>query len=274
MSARAAAPATGPSYEESLPLTVVVLTLNEAEHIQACLASVRHLRPVAVLVLDSGSTDATVELATAAGATVMQHPFAGYANQRNVALAAITTEWVYFVDADERVTTVQAGEITARLPTPGVAGYWTPRQNIICGHLMRGGGWWPDRQLRLFRRAAGSYDTTRQVHEIVRLDGRAEQLAAPLIHYNYATWREVLAKQHVYTRRAVADAYAAGLHPRARTYLMQPLRAWWRRFITLHGYRDGLVGLALAVILAAYELRYCIWLGRAWRANGPPAWST
>lgn len=249
----------------SLPLTVVVLTLNEARHIGACLEAARVLRPAALLVLDSGSADGTAEIAAAAGARVVVRPFDGYAAQRNAALDLVDTEWVYFVDADERVTPVQAAEIAARLPAEAVAGYWTPRDNRIRGHSMRGGGWWPDEQLRLFRRAAGRYDPARQVHEVVILDGPAGHLRAPLIHHNYDDWRQVLAKQRRYTARAVRDALAADLPIRPRNYLLQPPRAFRRRYLTLHGYRDGWLGLWLALVLAYYELLFYIWLGRARR---------
>jgi hypothetical protein len=136
---------------------------------------------------------------------------------------------------------------------------------------MRGGGWWPDEQLRLFRRTAGHYDPRRQVHELVQLDGPAGRLAAPLIHHNYATWRQVLRKQHAYTRRAVGDALAAGQAVTPQNYVLQPARTFWRRFVRLRGYRDGWVGLALAVVLAAYELLFYLWLARARRQAGRDA---
>jgi hypothetical protein len=257
----------GAAPSAPLPLTVVVLTLNEARHIAACLQAARQLRPADLLVLDSGSTDATVALAAAAGARVASRRFDGYASQRNAALALVETEWVYFIDADERVTAAQAAEIAARLPAEAVAGYWVPRDNRICGHPMRGGGWWPDEQLRLFRRAAGRYDPARQVHELVLLDGPAGHLRSPLIHYNYDDWRQVLAKQRRYTARAVREALAAGVTVRPRNYLLQPLRAFHRRYLALHGYRDGWLGLWLALLLAYYELLFYVWLGRARRGR-------
>jgi hypothetical protein len=268
-----AAPATS-DRSPLLPLTVVVLTLNEARHIRACLAAAGLLEPAALLVVDSGSQDATVAAATAAGARVVTRPFDGYANQRNAALELVTTEWVYFVDADERVTPAQAAEIRARLPVEGRAGYWVPRDNRICGRSVRGGGWWPDAQLRLFRLAAGRYDPARQVHELVVLDGPTGHLTAPLIHYNYESWRQVLAKQRHYTARAVRDALAAGRVVRPRNYLLQPARAFWRRYLTLGGYRDGWLGLGLALVLAYYEFQFYVGLGRARRQRQrgePPA---
>jgi (heptosyl)LPS beta-1,4-glucosyltransferase len=255
--------------EATLPLTVAVLTLDEERHIGACLAAAAALRPAEVLVLDSGSRDATARLAAAAGARVVTRPFDGYASQRNAALALVATEWVYFVDADERVTPAQATEVRRRLASEELAGYHVPRDNRILGRSMRGGGWWPDYQLRLFRVAAGRYDASRQVHELVRLDGPVGYLDMPLIHYNYDTWRQVLAKQRRYTARAVRDALAAGQTIRPRNYLLQPWRAFWRRYVIWAGYRDGWLGLRLALVLAAHELLFYVWLGRARRAARP-----
>jgi glycosyltransferase involved in cell wall biosynthesis len=252
-----------------LPLTIVVLLHDEVQHIHACLAAARALHPAEMLVLDDGSSDATAALAAAAGARVAHRPFDGFASQRNAALALVTTEWVYFVDADERVTPAQAAEVRARLPVEGLAGYWTPRDNRICGRTVRGGGWWPDEQLRLFRCAAGRYDPAREVHELVLLDGPAGHLAAPLIHYNYDDWRQVLAKQRRYTARAVRDALAAGHGVRPRNYLLQPLRAFRRRYLALGGYRDGWLGLWLALVMAYYEWLYYVWLGRTRRPSAP-----
>ncbi len=104
------------------------------------------------------------------------------------------------------------------------------------------------------------------MHELVILDGPAGHLVNPLIHYNYDDWRQVLAKQRQYTTLAVRDALAAGQPVRPRHYVLQPLRAFRRRYLTLAGYRDGWLGLWLALILAYYELLFYVWLGRARRA--------
>ena len=253
------------SEAAALPLTVVVLTLDEERHIRACLTAALALRPAALLVLDSGSRDVTVAEAAAVGARVVIRPFDGYASQRNAALELVETEWVYFVDADERVTPEQAAEIRHRLASEDLAGYWVPRDNRILGRSVRGGGWWPDTQLRLFRRMYGHYDTNRQVHEVVVLAGLSGSLTAPLIHYNYDNWRQVLAKQRRYTARAMRDALESGQRVRPQNYALQPARELRRRYLSLAGYRDGWLGLWLAFIMAYYDLLFYVWLGRAQR---------
>jgi len=232
-------------------ITVVVLTLNEERHLPECLQAARQVTPH-LLVLDSGSTDATVHIARSMGAQVHVRPFDTYPNQRNAALALVDTPWVLFVDADERVTPELAAEVQAAVRQPDHVGWWIPRRNIIVGKWIRGGGWYPDYQLRLMRPEKARYDPAQEVHEIVMLDGSAGYLQAPLIHYNYDSWQQFWEKQRRY---AVFDARVLarkGVYPRWYTHISMPVREFWRRFVTLKGYRDGGHGLRLAVYMAWY----------------------
>lgn len=235
-------------------VTAVVLTRNEASHIQACLASVAWAGQR--LVIDTDSEDGTTELARAAGATVVNRPFLNYADQRNTALALVETAWTLFVDADERIPPALADEIrrvvACDVPNAPV-GYWIPRHNYIFGHLTRGGGWWPDYQLRLMRTDRAHYDPQRAVHELVILDGPEGQLRQPLVHYNYANVTQFRAKQARYTDYDARILYEQGQRARPHNLILQPLREFRRRFVTLGGYRDGLHGLRMASLTAYYE---------------------
>jgi len=250
----------GPStMTEPLPITAVILTKNEARHLPGCLASVQGLVRH-VLVVDSGSTDGTVQLAQSTGAEVVERPFSDFASQRNAALQLVRDPWVLFLDADERITPVLAREIRLALQhvRDEVAGFWLARQNFFFGRWVRAGGWWPDYQLRLFRVGQGRYRPDQLVHEVVELHGHAQTLHAPLLHVNYETVGEFVAKQFAYARLDAQARLQAGYRPRLRTYLGQPARAFWRRFVQLRGYRDGLLGLFLAGTLATAEL--VVWL--------------
>lgn len=245
---------------ETGSLTVVILTLNEERHLPGCLASIASLR-TPVLVLDSGSIDATREIARVAGATVVQQPFVGYASQRQAALDLVRTRWTLFLDADERLTPELAAEISGVLgQVERYAGYWIPRANWFGTRLLRGGGWRPDRQLRLVRTERARMHPGREVHETIDLDGPAADLTYPLVHLNYDNLAEFRDKQRRYARiRAESDA-AGATPPPARRFIAAPVREFRRRFIQLQGYRDGSLGLALALILAWYELRYWGWI--------------
>jgi len=240
------------------PLTVIVLTLNEERDLPVCLASVAAL-PARLVVLDSGSTDRTVAIAREAGATVHTRPFTGYASQRNAALALAETPWVLFLDADERLTPAGAAEIAAIVDAPATAGgpvgHWLPRHNEFFGRRLRGGGWWPDPQLRLLRPERARYDEAREVHEVVLLDGPSGILREPLIHRNYDHWHEFTAKQRDYADRHARDLAARDVRTRPWTPLSMPVREFRRRFVTLGAWRDGALGLALSGAMAWYEGR-------------------
>jgi GT2 family glycosyltransferase len=251
---------------EPLPLSVIILTWNEERHLPGCLASLVGIARQ-VLVVDSGSTDRTVELARAAGAEVVQRPFAGFASQRNAALELASQPWILMLDADERVTPELAAEIRQAIAqaTGERAGFWVPRQNWMFGRWIRGGGWWPDQQLRLLRAGRARYQPEVEVHEVVELAGQAGWLAHPLVHLNYASYREFLRKQARYAHIRATTLVRQGRRPRRRTYLGQPAREFWRRFVTLRGYRDGPAGLVLALAMAWHELHTWFLVRQLWK---------
>lgn len=244
-----------------LPLAIIVLTLNEERHLRGCLASVTGLAE-RLLVIDSGSQDRTTEIARMSGADVVDRPFTGFASQRNAALDLVDQPWVLFLDADERVTPALRREIqeAIRQAPDDISGYWLPRRNWMFGRDLQGGGWWPDYQLRLLRRGRARYQASREVHEVVDLDGEAGRLTAPLRHLNYDSVTEFREKQLRYACLRVDVLQAEGQYPRKRTFIGQPVREFWRRFVSHDGYRDGMLGFFLATAMAWYELRSWLWL--------------
>ena len=242
-------------------LTAVILTLNEADNIQSCIESVNWADRV--VVLDSFSQDETAALAHAAGAEVLQSPFQNYAQQRNVALDTLATDWVFFVDADERGTPELATEIRVCLATRPETGWYVPRYNYIFGKLTRGAGWYPDYQLRLFKQGCVRYQ--RPVHEIAVVDGDVGYLRNPLLHYNYRNVAHFRAKQRAYTSYDASILKERGIRPRPHNFLLQPLRQFWWRFVTLNGYKDGRHGLRLSLYMTYYEWVKYRKLARLWR---------
>ena len=254
-----------------MTLAAVILTYNEAAHITDCIESVRFAD--FVLVFDSYSSDETVTLAKAAGAEVAQHEFANYASQRNAALDAVRgrADYVLFVDADERVTAALARELQRVIDESSeVAGWRIPRHNYIFGRLTQGAGWYPDYQTRLLRVGSARYDPARHVHELVLLDGPQGTLTQPLVHYNYQDVTQFHRKQQVYSAYDAQVLFEQGIRPKPQNYVLQPLRQFWWRFVTLSGYRDGWHGLRLSILMAWYELRKYLQLRRLWRGDGVP----
>lgn len=246
------APTTNPqptNNQHTPEVTAVILTLNEAAHIQACIKSLAWADKV--LVFDSYSQDETVALAEAAGAAVLQSKFENYAQQRNAALAAIQTDWVFFVDADERGTAVLAAEIREVVAARPERGWYVPRHNYIFGKLTKGAGWFPDFQLRLFKHGKVQYE--RPVHELAVVDGEIGYLQNPLIHYNYRDVAHFQETQGRYTAYDASILQAEGIRPKPHNYILQPLRQFYWRFVTLHGYQDGWHGLRLSLFMMYYE---------------------
>ena len=244
-------------------LTAVILTLNEASHIQDCIQSLSWADRV--LVFDSYSEDDTAVLAEAAGAEILQCKFENYAQQRNAVLDALQTDWVFFVDADERGTPELGAEIRQVMAKRPERGWYVPRHNYIFGNLTLGAGWFPDHQLRLFKHGCVRYE--RPVHEIAVVDGDIGYLERPLIHYNYRDVAHFQAKQRAYTSYDARILYDEGLKPKPHNFILQPLRQFYWRFVTLDGYKDGLHGLRLSLYMTYYEWVKYRKLAWFWRKN-------
>ncbi len=237
----------------SVELATVVLTKNEERHVGDCLDSLAWADER--VVFDDFSTDRTVEIAQARGARLLRHPLENFAAQRNAALALVEARWIFFVDADERATPGLAEEVRQVIRQEGDrarAGWWVSRHNYMIGHRMRGGGWYPDYQLRLLCRGKARYDPAHPVHEIVILDGEAGYLENALVHYNYDTVAQFRHKTRRYTAFEAEILHSQGVQVRPWTYLSMPVREFWRRFVLLQGYRDHVYGLLFSSLMSWY----------------------
>lgn len=251
-----------------LPMSVAIIAKNEARHIQAALASVQpHVREVVVLV-DASTHDDTAAIATAMGVTHMEiTPWRGFPAQRNLALTRCTQPWVFFVDADERVEAALWDELSQLIPHVGadVAGMWMPRHNVFFGRILVGGGWYPDYQLRIVRRDVAHYDEQIEVHEVASVAGHTVQLQGHLTHLNIETFAELWQKQAAYARREAATMAQAGRTVRLRNYVGAPLREFNYRYIRHAGWRDGWVGLVLALVMSWFAMMSFVELARMTR---------
>jgi hypothetical protein len=253
-----------------MTLAAIVLTCNEETHLPDCLASL--IWADERIVLDSGSSDGTHRIAISHGARLKQHPFSHYADQRQFALGLTRQPWVFFVDADERVTPELAAEVQAAVEDESKAGWWVPRRNIFWGHVIRGGGWWPDYQLRLFRRDRASFARSTPVHEVADVSGALGQLQQPLVHLNYDSLAEFRARQRQYALLEARRRRDAGLTPKPHRLVLQPLREFMRRFVGLGGWRDGPRGGLLCGLMGYYEWLTWLELHRLRRQPARAAW--
>jgi glycosyltransferase involved in cell wall biosynthesis len=232
-------------------LSVVTIALNEERNIEECLESVRWADER--IVVDSGSTDRTVELARAKGATVMQVQWRGYGATKNDALEHATGDWILWLDADERVTPELAAEIREKLAenNPGIAGYSVARRAYFLGKCIRHSGWYPSRVTRVFRRNAGRFTET-QVHEQLVLDGALATLHHDLLHFTDPDLQHYFQKFNSYTSLAAQDMATAGRRFSLYDVIVRPPFLFLKMFILRRGFLDGVHGFVLAFVSMTY----------------------
>ena len=256
-------------------VTTVIATLDEEVHIGRCVRSIDDLGPI--FVVDACSSDETAAVARSFGATVVQHEWKGYSDQKNWALGSlpISTEWVLFLDADEYLTPALIGEIRRCVAEERYDAFYIPRMNIFMGTVLRHAWWYPDHQLRLFRAARGRFET-RAVHESVLIDGEAGFIESTLFHENlkgvdafvarHLKYAGLEAHEMLRVRQGSSEGQRTGklfgTWPERRRFLK--LNVWYRipgrpliRFLWLYGVRrgflDGKAGRVYCSLLASYE---------------------
>jgi glycosyltransferase involved in cell wall biosynthesis len=232
-------------------LSVVVVTLNEAERIRACLESV--VWADELVVVDAESQDKTVLIARELTDRVVVRPWPGFAAQKNFAIAQASGDWILSLDADETVSAPLRAEIEAVVKGAGTAaGYTVPRRNVFWGAWVRHGGLYPDRQLRLFRRGHGRF-LERAVHESVTVDGVVGRLTGHLEHRSYRDVADFLARADRYASLAADEWLAAGRPVRPlRDLVARPVGRFLGMYVARAGFLDGWRGFLLATLYAYY----------------------
>lgn len=240
-------------------LSALVITLNEERNIGDCLSSVAFADEI--VVVDSGSSDRTCEIASRMRASVFTNPWPGYGPQKNFGMEKATGDWILIVDADERATPELREEIERILRAPEdppFVAFTLPRKNHEYGGWIAHGGAWPDRQMRLLRRGRGAYNDV-LVHENLIVDGAVGEFSPPLLHFSERSTAERVAKIDRYStlsagERAKRGVPAVGM----RHLLLHPAATFWKIYLMKHGFRDGVPGYIHAV-MAAYQtfLKYC-----------------
>ncbi|MGP8252265.1 MAG: glycosyltransferase family 2 protein [Terracidiphilus sp.] len=255
-------------------LSIAIITLNEAANLPRTLRSVIGLGEV--VVVDSGSTDGTVEIAEQAGARVFNEPWKGFGAQKNSAIAKAAGEWILSLDADEEVSPALAREITDLLAgEPAFAAYRIKRLNHFLGTPLRHGGYWPDRKLRLFRRGAASFEE-RPVHETMRSDGPVGELKGHLIHHCYATIEDYVEHMNRYSTIGAEALVASGRARRGWAWLawnavLNPAATFVYNYVFRLGFMDGRAGLLQHLNHSVYiHWKYAkAWEGARTRDQGP-----
>jgi glycosyltransferase involved in cell wall biosynthesis len=240
---------------QSLGLSVIIITKNEAARLGDCLASVQFADEI--IVLDGYSTDATAEIARAHGAQVHQvADWPGFGPQKNRALALATKPWVLSIDADERVTLELQAEIVRTLSQPSYDGYQIARLSEFCGKKIRHSGWWPDYVLRLFRRELGAFDHV-QVHEQVLVRGRVGKLKSWFLHFPFDDLAALITKTNRYSSDAAQMMALKGRRVGSFGLITHSVWTFIRIYLLRRGFLDGRHGFVLAATAASGSfLRY------------------
>ncbi|MBS1798596.1 MAG: glycosyltransferase family 2 protein [Acidobacteria bacterium] len=252
-------------------LSVAIITLNEEENLARTLASVQFADEV--VVVDSGSTDRTLEIAREYGARVIFEPWKGFAQQKNYAIEKCSGTWVLSLDADEELTPELQREIAALLKgSPSADAYLLRRRNIFLGRWIRHGGYYPDPKLRLFRRHSANFApparfTERPVHETMAFEGRLETLEHDLVHHAYPTIESYIEHMDRYSTLGAQIVLDKGKTGRSlfaffnNIFLIPSFTFVWNFFFR-GGFLDGREGL----LLHLYHSTYTSWkYSKAWQ---------
>jgi glycosyltransferase involved in cell wall biosynthesis len=234
------------SVEDKIPLSVAIITKNEAENLPDCLKSVSFAGQI--VVVDSGSTDASVKIASDFGCDVFVEPWRGFGSQKQYAIDKCTKPWIMVLDADERIPGDTAQEIKNIFLDPSItaAGFSFPRKNFFQGRWIRHAGWWPDRIVRLFRKGHGLM-TPAKVHESVEVKGLVEPLDCPIEHYTESRISNILIKIDQYSTIGAEEAFKEGKTASIWSAVFRAKLTFLHNYILRCGFLDGSPGLTLAI---------------------------
>ncbi len=231
-------------------ISATIVTLNEARNLPRAIESLRCVDEI--VVVDSGSTDETCEIAERLGARVIRQPWLGYAGQKNFAAQAASHDWILSLDADEALSEVLEAEIGAwKLGAPAAAGYTMPRMAQYLGRWIRHSGWYPDRKVRLYDRRHGAWAGD-YVHESVRVDGVPGEFSGDLLHFTCGSIAEHLRTLDKYTTLAAKEIREKGKPAPAWKLFVSPGWTFVRSYVVQRGFADGPQGLAIAWMAALY----------------------
>lgn len=230
-------------------ISACVTTFNEEANIRRCLESLRWCDEI--VVVDSFSTDRTVEICREYTPRVYQHEWLGYIGQKNLIRKLALHEWVLFVDADEEVSPELRDEIRRELAENGdrFAGYRFPRMVNYIGRWIRHGEWYPDIKLRLFRKDLG-YSGGTEPHDIVIVNGPVKTLRGNLYHYTYEDLHDHLETMNRFSTITAAEKFKARSRFRWTDFLFRPPLRFLKAYVLRRGFLDGRRGFLIALISA------------------------
>ncbi len=231
---------------EKIPLAVAIITKNEEENIRPCLRSITFASQV--VLVDSGSTDATLAIAEEFGCEIYSEEWRGFGPQKQSAIEKCRLPWILVLDADERIPPDTADIIKKIVTDSNVkeAGFSFPRKNYFQDRWIKHAGWWPDRVIRLFRKESGRI-TSAKVHESVEVTGIVGELNVPIEHFTESSLSKIIQKIDKYSTLGAEEAFKEGKHSSAFSAFMRAFFTFNQDYFLRLGILDGRQGLTLAV---------------------------
>jgi glycosyltransferase involved in cell wall biosynthesis len=245
------------AQEKRSEVSAVVLTFNNENTIAACLESVKWAGEI--VVVDSLSTDKTLDICRRYTDRIWQAPWQGYARQWNFAIDKAEKDWILIVASDEEIPLKLKEEIGSALDTPGdAAGYLVPRKTYFLNKWIRHCGWYPDLSVRLIRAGCGRFDENKLIHESVSVQGVTARLKNPILHHSYSTVGEYIDRMNRYTTLAaeqmIKDAVKMDRGRLQAVAARKALSTFWKMYVKRLGFLDGMRGLFLCVFSGVYRL--------------------
>ena len=236
-------------------ISVTIITKNEERNIRDCLESVKWADEI--VVVDSGSTDDTLKICKSIQARIYQEDWKGFSRQKNSAIEKAGNEWILSLDADERIPPDLRKEIQTILEqNPPEQGYFIARRNFFLGRWIRHCGWYPDYNLRLFRKSQGRFGE-RAVHERVEIQGKLGYLKHPLEHKTYCSLGDFIQRMDRYSTLAAAEMRSQGRSYRFSDALLRPPFTFLQMYFLRAGFLEGYLGFLLSILYSFYTfLKY------------------
>jgi len=250
-----------------MKISAVVNTYNEEVNIDRCLSSLHSFADEIVLV-DMGSTDKTTKIAKNYTNKIFTHPYTGFVEPaRNFAIEKTTGDWVFLIDADEEITKDLKNLLLKLAKTSSKSFFRIPRKNIIFGKWIKHANWWPDYQIRFFKK--GHISWSDKIHSVPLTRGEGLDLEAKvehaIIHYNYQTISQYIDRLNRYTNIQAKELYLNGYKFDWKDLISKPSHEFLSRFFQSRGYKDGWHGLALSLLQSASML---VLYAKVWELEG------
>lgn len=242
---------------EKQKLSVLIITLNEEQHIKSLLDDIDFADEI--IVVDSYSTDKTVSIVESfKNVKLIRHRFIDYTSQRNFALDQAKNSWILFIDADERLTPELKSEIVTAINSENVASaYFIYRIFMFKNSRLKFSGWQTDKIFRLFDKSKCRYNEERTVHEKLVVNGPIASLKHKIIHFSYSSYGDYKSKMYHYGILKANEKLAKGIKPNFLLQLLHPLYTFLYQFIIRFGFLDGRKGVIICYLNAySVYIRY------------------